>query len=502
MKSEKVRTKKLRSLSSSIWLNFTLFAVIIVILIGIVSAIIVSTSTDNRSKNMLRDVGNEVVDTLVEFTEEFYGDTEGLMSTVGVYLGGVEATEFVRIYIFNGETGALEYPGRGNYSDFSDYIDAETAEEMLNKARSEYEDRGSDSYVVYSGEDDRLTYVYMLSNGTESRYFVMQASMRATNTIANYVIVYIVIMCVLAIVAALIISYFLSEHLSGPIKDITQSATELGKGNYDVRFTAAEYTEVAQLSDTLNRVTGEIKKSDDFQRQLLANVSHDLKTPLTMIKAYASMIKEISGDDPEKRNKHLDVIIDETDRLTGMINDVLQVSKAGSDTKLNRKVFNITEFLFSIIDKFGYLQDTDGYKIMVDVDPDLYTLADEEKIGQVIYNLISNAVNYTGADKTVYVSLKENMEEKRIFFAVRDTGKGIEPEDMEHIWDRYYRKQENHVRSVKGTGLGLNIVKIILQNHKFLFGVDSEPGVGSTFWVEFPSVPETYEAEEGEEDAE
>ena len=126
---------------------------------------------------------------------------------------------------------------------------------------------------------------------------------------------------------------------------------------------------------------------------------------------------------------------------------------------------------------------------MVDIDPDIYTCADEGKIGQVLYNLISNAVNYTGEDKTVYVSLKHVQESGRVRFTVRDTGKGISKEDLPSIWNRYYRVKETHARPVKGTGLGLPIVKTILEKHSFYFGADSELGKGSTFWVDFPVVP-------------
>ena len=269
--------------------------------------------------------------------------------------------------------------------------------------------------------------------------------------------------------------------------DISNTAQKLAAGNYDVQFNSAQYAEIAKLSDTLNYMKDEIKKSDDFRKELVANVSHDLKTPLTMIKAYASMIKEISGNDPEKRDKHLRVIIDESDRLTGLVNDILSTSKISAGLEEpNKKVFNLTELLYGVINKFNYLQETQGYSIMVDVEPNLYTLADEGQIYQVVYNLVSNAVNYTGADKTIYISLKYNAEEKRVKFAVRDTGKGIAEEELAHIWDRYYRSKDSHLRPVKGTGLGLNIVKVILQKHSFAFGVTSKEGEGSVFYVDFP----------------
>lgn len=302
----------------------------------------------------------------------------------------------------------------------------------------------------------------------------------------------LIIIALGAVLIAFFISYTLAQKLSSPLKEISYTAKKLAGGDYSVQFNSAQYTEIATLSDSLNYMKDEMKKSDDFQKELLANVSHDLKTPLTMIKAYASMIKEISGDDKEKREKHLQVIIDESDRLTGLVNDILNTSKISSGLQqLNIKVFNITELLYSVINKFSYLQETQGYSLMVDVDPNLYSSGDEEKIYQVVYNLVSNAVNYTGEDKTVFISLKYEPEADLIKFAVRDTGKGISEEELTHIWDRYYRSKDSHTRPVKGTGLGLNIVKIILQSHKFKFGVDSTEGVGSTFYAYFPCVPST-----------
>ena len=123
----------------------------------------------------------------------------------------------------------------------------------------------------------------------------------------------------------------------------------------------------------------------------------------------------------------------------------------------------------------------------------MYTCADANKIKQVVYNLLSNAVNYTGEDKTVFISLKKTVDGERIKLIIRDTGKGISKEDLPDIWDRYYRAKENHSRPVKGTGLGLSIVKLILQNHSFDFGVESEIGKGSSFWVDFPAISENID---------
>ena len=164
-----------------------------------------------------------------------------------------------------------------------------------------------------------------------------------------------------------------------------------------------------------------------MQKELIANVSHDFKTPLTMIKAYASMIQEISGDNPEKRAKHTQVIIDEADRLTSLVNDVLDLSKmrAGIEV-LQLSVFDLSAYTQQVLDKFGYLSEKEGYTFAADIEKGLFTRADPVKIGEVLYNLIGNAVNYTGEDKKVTVSLRRDADGNIRFFG-DGYGKGDPP---------------------------------------------------------------------------
>jgi signal transduction histidine kinase len=220
-----------------------------------------------------------------------------------------------------------------------------------------------------------------------------------------------------------------------------------------------------------------------------------------MIKAYASMIMEISGDIPEKRNQHAQVIVDEADRLTALVTDVLDLSKINSGIEsLKEDVFDMSKELFKILDRFAYLKENNlkgvgGYRFITDIEEGLHTCADRVKIEQVLYNLIGNAVNYTGTDKKVYVKLSRNTDET-FRFSVTDTGKGIKTEELDAVWERYYRSSEMHKRPVKGTGLGLSIVKSVLQKHNFNFGIQSVVGKGSTFYVDFPIVEIVEEDDE------
>ena len=298
--------------------------------------------------------------------------------------------------------------------------------------------------------------------------------------------VQLVLISVIVIFLALVISALLSMWLTRPVQRITKAAKRMAAGDFTVNFKGEySYAEMDALAETLDYAKEEIGKSDQLQKEVLANVTHDLKTPLTMIKAYASMIQEISGDNPEKRAKHTQVIIDESDRLTALVNDILNISKirSGMDT-LKLRQFDLSELVHTVLERFDYLTEMQGYTIVREIDDELYTEADLEKVEQVIYNLVGNAVNYTGEDKRIVVGLRK--EGNVIRFTVADTGKGIPPEEQATIRDMYYRSSETHKRPIRGTGLGLSIVKTILQKHGFKFGVESEVGAGSTFYVLFP----------------
>ncbi len=465
MKPDKSRLPaKLKSVNRVMWAYFCLLAFLLIFLVEIVFFIIVPRVFRDKACEIAEQTG-KAVSREIEFNPYFDKNfTKFRSNDIDVYLISLD--------------GEIVAP-----ADAEIKISYEIWHEVKQRLA------GAENGENISRVGGKLNYAQRVGNFGGCIVYVAYNSEVMISALREMVL-YMTLVGLCILLLALIISYKMSQKLSRGLKETSVTAARLGKGDYSVNFTNTDYKEMAQLSDTLNYIRDEVKKSEDFQHEILANVTHDLKTPLTMIKAYASMIKEISGDNKDKREKHLQVIIDEADRLTGLVNDVLNVSKLSSNiAELNLKVFNLTELLYAIINKFGYLQETQGYSFMLDIDRDLYTRADAEKISQVIYNLLGNAANYTGADKTVYISLKENIEEKRIKFSVRDTGKGIKEEDLKEIWNRFYRVKENHNRPVKGTGLGLNIVKAILENHSFDFGVDSKVNGGSTFWVDFPEVP-------------
>lgn len=288
---------------------------------------------------------------------------------------------------------------------------------------------------------------------------------------------------VTAISLALILAIYLATRITTPIRNITNSAGKLAQGQYGVVFKGGHYTELNNLADTLTRASIELEKSTMLQKDLIANVSHDLRTPLTMVKSYAEMIRDLSGDNPKKRNAHLQVIIDEADRLNLLVNDMLTLSRMQSGAIVIKKThFNIKEAVEGILLSYKLLMEEDGYNINLDCRGDILVDADPERMKQVFSNLINNALKFCGEDKTVNVVIKKRG--RHVLCQVQDHGVGIPAEELPHIWERYYKASSNMVRSTTGTGLGLSIVKEILSLHKANYGVDSTLGEGTSFWFE------------------
>lgn len=218
----------------------------------------------------------------------------------------------------------------------------------------------------------------------------------------------------------------------------------------------------------------------------MANVSHDLKTPLTMIKAYAEMARDLNCDNKEKREKNLNIIIEETDRLTILVNDILMLSKMQSEIEsLKIEEFDLIELINNIIKRYDIFKESEGYTFKFNhQDKKIIISADKKKIEQVIYNLINNAINYTGEDNLVTINIANN--NKDILVEITDTGKGIKEEEIKYIWDKYYKNKKKHKRNLIGTGLGLSIVKKILEEHNYEYGVKSTVNNGSTFYFKIP----------------
>lgn len=331
-------------------------------------------------------------------------------------------------------------------------------------------------------DQNTLFYAAYAENGNEGAYIYVMCQLEPISSVTAVIQKQFIMITVIALLMAAIIAYVIAQRFSRPVEKLTKSARELALGNVDTDFECEEaFVEISDLSKALEYAADEIGKSSEFRRELMANVSHDLRTPLTMIKMYAEMVRDITGDNKEKREKSLGIIIDETDRLSLLVNDILELSKIEAAGRgFDMKAFDICKTVTVILERFSVMVDK-GYSFELEAPEQVYVIGDEARIEQVIYNLLSNAISYTGEDKRVVVRITKKFDCARI--EVIDTGNGIPEEELANIWDRYYRSK-THIRSQVGTGLGLSIVKSILIAHNADFGIESTIGVGSDFWFE------------------
>ena len=478
--------RRLHSVNFILWMSFLIFAAFILLLTWIFQTTLLRVFFQQETEDELHSMGEEII----KFVSWNVPLTDG-NGAMDVYIERMQdENTAATVFLLDGDgqilypTGAQEVDSASSGSD-EGYPDESTFELVCSRMKErEVSVKLSDNCYAYAA---RIENGALSDTGISDLYVYVSYSTQLAQSAMGTMRVQLVMISVIVVFLALIVSAWLSMVLTKPITRITKAARRMAAGDFTVNFKGEfSYAEMDALAETLDYAKDEIGKSDQLQKEVLANVTHDLKTPLTMIKAYASMIQEISGDNPEKRAKHTQVIIDESDRLTSLVNDILNLSKirSGMDV-LKTQVFNLSEFVHTVLERFDYLTETQGYTIERDIEDELYTEADEEKMEQVVYNLVGNAVNYTGEDKKIVVSLRKTGQ-GTIRLGVKDTGKGIPPEEIKTIWDRYYRSAETHKRPVRGTGLGLSIVKTILVKHGFEYGVESEVGKGSTFYVVFP----------------
>lgn len=331
-------------------------------------------------------------------------------------------------------------------------------------------------------DTEMVLYGEQFKNNLANYYLVINTTLEPVESYINFIMNQYLYVALFVILAALIVAFFLAKRISSPIVKMKNEANKLAQGDYDVKFESNSFSEINELANTLDDATDKLSKINDLRKDLVANVSHDIKTPLTIIQTYAEMIQDISGDDPEKRNEHLDVILKETEYLNKLVTDMSELSKLQSgNIEITRDNFDLKECTNKVIELLKQLIDEKKIKLVTNMD-DCVIYADEIKMSQVIYNFISNAIKHSNDNGKIIVNILDSEDSVRL--EVIDNGEGISEESLPYIWDRYYKVDKNFNRSVNSTGLGLAIAKAILEAHKAKYGVESKLNKGSKFYFE------------------
>lgn len=331
---------------------------------------------------------------------------------------------------------------------------------------------------------EMLLYGKKVSINLANYYLLVNTPLELLDSYVDFILKQYLLLSMFIVILALVVSFLLANKITSPIVNMQKEANKLADGDYHVSFKSEKesYSEINALASTLDDATEKLSKIDELRKDLLANVSHDLRTPITLIRSYAEMIKDISGDDPIKRDQHLDVIIDETEYLTKLINDMQEYSKLQAGfINLNKSNFDIEKSIANVCKLLSGLMKEKNITLKKDL-KSVIVYGDETKISEVIYNYLSNAIKHSDENSTIYVSIRDS--EDSLYFEVKDEGDGISEKDLPYIWDRYYKIDKNFRRNENSTGLGLAIAKAILEAHGAKYGVVSKIGEGSTFYFE------------------
>lgn len=368
------------------------------------------------------------------------------------------------------------------------YKDGKVNSEYVKQLKSS--ETGELNFIAeVNGTQEMLIYGKKFLNQKEKPYYVLfNTPLQPLQSTISMIRNQLMYLSALVLILSLFMSMYFSRKLSKPITNMTKQAKLLSTGNTNIEFEKSEFTEVNELSDALTFAAKELGQIDELRRDLIANVSHDIKTPLTMISAYAEMIRDISGSHKKKRNEHLEVILQESAYLNRLVEDMRDLSllQAG-EVRLQQGNFDLASAIHEAVYKFKTITKEQKIDLQLDIEPELIAYADRFKIQEVLYNFIGNAIKHCGEDRIIIVRAYSTGKHA-IRVEVTDHGPGIEPQVLNHIWERYYKTDKSYQRAQSGTGLGLAISKAILDQHHSDYGVISEVGKGSTFYFEIEKV--------------
>ena len=456
---------KKNSLLVKIWKYLILFSILVLAFLWLFQVIFLNSYYKNVKTRELKEVGATLkkkknLDNLDEIIDDISYDKSICVLITDSDISEVQSSSFV-------SRGCMMDMHTNSY--LEEFIESNLSKKLYELTNPRF-------------KNEILIYAIKLD---DDLYAFINTSIDPMDSTAAILKNQLVIVTVVVLLLSVVIAYFISRYISNPIVKISNDARGLAKGKYDTKFGSREdIYEVNELVEALNSTQNELRKTDELRRDLMANVSHDLKTPLTMIKAYAEMARDLNDEKREKRHDNLNVIIEEVDRLTVLVNDILDLSKLQSNIEdLKLEKVDLIVLIENILNRYKIYTELEDYNFIFSHNKDKILVdADNKKLEQVIYNLINNAINYTGGDNKVFIRVTD--KDSKILVEIIDTGKGIKEDDINLIWDKYYKNKKKHKRNLIGTGLGLSIVKNILEEHNFKYGVKNERDMGANFYFE------------------
>lgn len=488
-----INLKKIfKSFRFRLWMFFALFTALIFTILWLLQTVFLQSFYDAMLINNTKAAAQKIIssgsssninDTIDELTHDnailvFITSEDGsVLFSSDEFKGGKKVRK-------NGQEMLPDDLSIDNRPDFSDKrMNYRMLPEGFNEFLSKLKE--SDSGTVQYTSDSIFIYgSYMDYYGSDSRAVLyVGATIDTVGPSVSIISMQLVWVTGLSLIIGFILSWFIAKRFSVPLDKLSEKARKIGGKEYSPEFKKGFCSELDELNDTLDTTNEKLIKARNFQMELLANVSHDLRTPLTMIKGYAEMIRDISWSDEEQCAADLAVIIKEADRLTALVNEILEYSELQSDTLPDDKdAVDLSLLINRAADTFEALYKPEKLIVERRAADGIFVSGSTARLERAVYNLLDNAVRHTGENKTVRICL--TAEEGKAHVEVTDFGAGIPEGEVEHIWDRYYTSRQRGGKGV--SGLGLAIVKKIVTLHGGECSVSSEQGKGCTFVITLP----------------
>ena len=363
----------------------------------------------------------------------------------------------------------------------------------------------TEQYMVEKTTDKRLKteYLVLLGNLPDGNFLLMRTaleSIKESVDIANRFLAYV---GVTAVILCAVIIYAVTRRITNPILQLAEISSRMTNLDFDAKFQSKGKNDIDilgehmnQLSETLEQTISELKSAnnelkrdiekkteiDEMRKEFISNVSHELKTPIALIQGYAEGLKECINDDADSREFYCDVIMDEADKMNQLVKNLLTLNQleSGSDQIVFER-FDLIEVIRGVINATAILREQSGIALQMHGNEPLYVWADEFKTEQVLTNYISNAIHYASGEKRIEIFVRPKTETVRV--EVFNTGNHIPEEELEHIWDKFYKVDKARTREYGGNGIGLSIVKAIMDSFHRECGVSNEEN-GVKFWFE------------------
>ncbi|WP_409304918.1 sensor histidine kinase [Peribacillus sp. SCS-155] len=347
-----------------------------------------------------------------------------------------------------------------------------------NNIRTEYRNPNTSVTYLISGEpfmhkDELAGGIYAIANVGHIK-----------NSLYNMEML-LLISVLVSLMVALVFTYFASKKLSAPLLHMERVTREIAKGKLSRRVTVSSHDELGTLGTAINDLGRELETHRNNQKEFFANISHELRTPISYIKGYAQVLNDgLYGNEEEKR-LYLSILQDESQRLTTLMNDLFELSKIEEGRiELTYEWVNIGEILEDCIQKSSLKAKEKGVTIYQELEPNMpLQFTDGLRIEQIILNLVENAIMYNKMNGSI--TIRCWMEQQQLCMEVQDAGVGIPTEDLEYIFERFYRVDKSRSRSFGGTGLGLSIVKKLVKLLNGDIQVWSKLNKGTVFSIRF-----------------